>query len=92
MNNFEIRQAVESHLVVRYPATGNIIKDLSRFCASWRPIFLGKDWSVQVLIGAKDIHETDLEVIEKRTSNIHIGHFSDPVVHLDVDVRVWRTE
>jgi hypothetical protein len=33
---------------------------------------------------------TDFEVIEKGTSHIHVGHFGDPVVHLDVDVGIYK--
>lgn len=68
---------------------------LYKICAVSAPrgahVFCEEEWfSISAHYPVAAVSTVYLNIVEQWNNNIHIRHFRKPVVHLDIDVRVYR--
>ena len=80
---------MNAYFVMCYPTTGYIIENQGGFSSPRCPVFL----ETPVKICSFKKSGSNLQIVEQRACHIHIRHLRDPIVHLNVDIRVYkRTE
>ena len=80
----------EKHLIMRNETPRDVVQCQGRLCPTRCPSFLDESSLAGIITQVK--HITNLDVIKQWRNDVrwYTGDLSEPVVHLNIDVRVYQ--